>query len=113
MSSENARTSAPLEPLVGPDCSDEINRGLRVFWRERTAEAKVIADQVVSFAIGDTYVDDVEFDDELAIVRVLIFWKPKPAPPEIDIIIERLKCIFGMPVRLWACGTVANFGESE
>lgn len=97
------------ETLDMPDCSTEIDRGLFTWWKKHPAEAREIAKRVVEFAVGDTYLDEVGFESNGIFVRVLVLCDVSKSEPELELVVERLRVVFGAKVDLWCCGTVRHF----
>ena len=102
------------EHSAATDCSAEIDRGLFFWWKDHPGEAKDIAAKVVEFGVADTYVDELTFKTEPfcgVTVRVLVLWEMSESEPEFDVIIDRLRGVFGCRVDLWCCGTVKHLGD--
>ena len=102
-------TSDVSEHSAGTDCSAEIDRGLFFWWY-----AKKIAARIMEFGISDTYIDELTFETEPFLgvtVRVLGLWEMAESEPELDVIIDRLRTVFGCRVDLWCCGTIKHLGD--
>jgi len=93
------------------DGYSEVSRGLCAWWKRHEDLAKDIAEQVVSFAAGDCYVDEVGIQDSdggASTVRVLVLTDWKYCEAALKQATERLEGIFGTPVDLWCCGTLRH-----
>jgi hypothetical protein len=93
------------------DCYADISRGLFNWWKQHPEQAKEVAAKIVEFGVGDTYLDEVEFENDGVIVRVLTLWDVKESEPDLDVIIERMRAVFGCKVDLWCVGTIRHFGD--
>jgi len=93
------------------DCYSEINRGLSSWWKDKEDLAKEIAEEVISFATGDCYIDEVGIQDSdggASTVRVLVLGGLHSRESDLKHATERLESIFGTPVDLWCCGTLRH-----
>jgi len=116
MSEDVANTKTDETPNGEParrasDGYSEINRGLRVWWKRHEDFAKEIAEQVMRFAAGDCYVDEVGIQDSdrgASTVRVLVLAEWDHCESDLKQAAERLEGIFGTPVDLWCCGTLRH-----